>query len=351
MEELKQARLLIVAADEAIVAELRGILEPVGYVNVHASGEPSQVVAVYDRVQPDLVVLHVGEAGGFEALEQLDRRIPQDDYVPVLALAPGADSAVRLRSLAKGAKDFIATPIEATEVLTRVGNLLENRFLQLQVLGDGARRIDYLVDDVARARTRSLENIQVELLERFAKTAEYRDFPEAGHRERVAQVAKMLAADIGFPADRAELIGRASLLHDVGKIGVPESIWQKPARLTPEEFEQVKSHTKVGAEILSQGRSPLLWLAEEIAHTHHEHWDGNGYLGLEGEAIPVAGRIVSLADAYDALTNDRPYRRARPEKEAVGEITRESGHHFDPKVVDAFLHVRETSQFAALYGR
>ena len=348
-EALKHSQILIVAG-EPERADLTGALEPLGYVNLRSTHDAGAIIAFYDQAKPDLVIVDIDMPSGSQALEQLRDRIPEDDPVPILCLTE-ADPQKRLRALGRGAKDFIAKPIEHTEVLTRVATVLETRFLQLQVLGDHARRIDFLVDDVARARTRSLEEIQVELLERFAKTAEYGDLPGFGHRERVANLSRMIATELGFPTERADLIGRAALLHDIGKIGIPESIWSKPDRLTPEEFERVKAHTKIGADILSEGRSPLLWLAEEIAHTHHEHWDGNGYLGLAGEAIPVAGRVVAIADAYDALTHDRPYRKARLEEEAIEEIDRESGHHFDPKVVEAFMEVRETAEFKELNER
>ena len=343
---LKQAQILVVG-DEAVVTAVRRMLEPIGYTNIHQTTDTREVVQLYDHAQPDIVLVDLQLAGGFEAVEMICTRIPENDYVPVLALTPGTDSQDRLRCLAKGAKDFLSQPLEATEVLTRVANLLENRFLYLQSMGDA--RIEYLADDVARARTRSLEDIQVELLERFARTAEYKDLPEHGHRERVAALSRLLAVQLGFTPERADLIGRAALLHDVGKIGVPECIWQKPERLTPEEFEQVKSHTEIGAEILSQGRSPLLWLAEEIAHTHHERWDGNGYLGLAGESVPVAGRIVAVADTYDALTHDRPYRAARSPEEAIEEIERETDHQFDPRIVEAFQKVKLTPEFAAVF--
>jgi putative two-component system response regulator len=350
MDEHKHARILLLGPP-AELDELRKVLEPVGYINFRTSTDLAEVVAVYDESSPDLIILDVSAQEGFDALEQLVRRMPEGRSVPILALAPGTDSMMRLRIVAKGAKDFVSSPVEATEVLTRVANLLENRFLQLQVFGDSGDRIGYLVDDVARARTRSLEEIQRELLERFARTAEYRGVPSAaGHRERVAALCKAIATQLGFSVDRADLIARASLLHDIGTIGVPESVWQKPSGLTPEEFEQVKTHTKIGADILSQGRSPLLWLAEEIAHTHHERWDGTGYLGLVGEAIPIAGRIVGLADAFDALTSDRPYRKALSVALAVEEIERESGHQFDPQVVEAFAAVREWPELSSLFA-
>lgn len=350
MDEHKHARILLQGPTPDL-DELKKILEPVGYLNVHASSEFSEAVTAYDETAPDLVILDVSVQEGLDALELLTQRMPEGHAVPILALASGADSTMRLRTLARGAKDFLSTPPEATEVLTRVANLLENRFLQLQVNGDVGNRLDYLVDDIARARTRSLEEIQVELLERFARTAEYRDMPTgSGHRERVAALSKLIAVHLGFSEDRADLIARAALLHDVGNIGVSESIWQKPEQLTPEEFEQVKTHTRIGADILSEGRSPLLWLAEEIAHTHHERWDGNGYLGLAGDAIPVAGRIVGLADAFDALTSNRPYREARTLAQAIEEIDRESGHQFDPEIVRGFESVRRSPEFSALFG-
>lgn len=347
MDEHKHARILLLGPPHEL-DELRKVLEPVGYINLRGSTDLVEAVSVYEGSSPDLVILDVSVQEGFDVLERLVGRMSEGEPVPILAVAPGADSMMRLRALAKGAKDFLSWPLEATEVLTRVANLLENRFLKLEVLGDSGNRIEYLVDDIARARTRSLEEIQIELLERFARTAEFHEVAP-GHRERVAALSRLIAVHLGFSEERADLIARASVLHDVGKIGVPESVWQKPARLTPEEFDQVKTHAGVGAGILSHGRSPLLWLAEEIAHTHHERWDGNGYLGLAGEDIPITGRIVGLADAFDALSNDRPYRKARTRAQAIEEIERESGHQFDPQVVKAFTAVRETPEFAAVY--
>jgi putative two-component system response regulator len=136
-----------------------------------------------------------------------------------------------------------------------------------------------------------------------------------------------------------ELIRRAAPLHDVGKIAIPDSILLKPGKLTPEEFEQMKTHTTLGAKMLSGGRFPLLRRAEEIALTHHERWDGTGYMMLQSEAIPIAGRIVAVADVFDALIHERPYKQAWPLKEAIEEIERQRGRHFDARVVDVFLEI------------
>jgi putative two-component system response regulator len=148
-----------------------------------------------------------------------------------------------------------------------------------------------------------------------------------------------IAQALGMSNAEVELIRRAAPLHDIGKIGIPDSILLKPGKLTPEEFEIMKTHTALGAKILSGGQFPLLQRAEEIALTHHERWDGTGHLGLQGEVIPIAGRIVTVADVFDALISERPYKEAWPPTEAIEEVQRQGGKQFDPRVVNAFLQV------------
>jgi putative two-component system response regulator len=153
-------------------------------------------------------------------------------------------------------------------------------------------------------------------------------------------VASRIASQLGVEAHQVDLIRRAAPLHDVGKIGIPDSILLKPGRLTAEEFDRMKTHTTIGATLLAQGGSELVKTAEEIAISHHERWSGGGYPhGLQGEAIPLTGRIVSVADVFDALTHDRPYKKAWPIDEAITEIKSQSGRQFDPEVVDAFLKI------------
>jgi putative two-component system response regulator len=154
-------------------------------------------------------------------------------------------------------------------------------------------------------------------------------------------MAALLAKEMGLPDSQVALIRRAAPLHDVGKIGVPDTILLKLGRLTDEEFAVVKTHTAIGARILSGSRFPLLRLAEEIAFNHHERWDGDGYAGITRDAIPLAGRIVAVADVFDALTQKRPYKPAWTVDDAVGEIDRQRGRQFDPVLVDAFLKVIE----------
>jgi putative two-component system response regulator len=186
-------------------------------------------------------------------------------------------------------------------------------------------------------RTRELDEARLEVLRRLALAAEYRDDQTFEHTQRVATSAKQLAERLGLLEDAVTLIAQASPLHDIGKLGVSDTILLKPGKLSHDEFEQVKRHTIHGSAILSGSRNEVLRLAEEIARTHHEWWDGSGYPhGLRGTQIPISGRIVAVADVFDALTHERPYKRAWPIEHAAAEINKLRGRQFDPDVVDAF---------------
>jgi HD-GYP domain-containing protein (c-di-GMP phosphodiesterase class II)/CHASE3 domain sensor protein len=187
-------------------------------------------------------------------------------------------------------------------------------------------------------RTRDLQGARVELLKRLALAAEFRDDETHEHTERVGRSAGRIARAMGLNAEVVALLELAAPLHDVGKIGIPDEILLKPARLTEEEYEAIKSHTRMGADLLAESNSPVLQMGEAIALNHHERWDGTGYpRGLAGEDIPLVGRIVAVADVFDALTHARQYKEPWPVDLAVDEIRSESGHHFDPAVVEAFL--------------
>ncbi|UBV45401.1 tetratricopeptide repeat protein (plasmid) [Deinococcus taeanensis] len=209
---------------------------------------------------------------------------------------------------------------------------------------DTNRRLREAAEEARRAaeaavqkRTEELEFAQVEIVTRLAAAAEYRDDQTGKHTFRVGHVSAYLAERLGMPAGEVDILRLAARLHDVGKIGIPDAILLKPGRFTPEEFDTMKQHAVIGARILSGGHSALLRAAEEIALTHHERWDGTGYpYGLSGEAIPLSGRLVSIADVYDALTSERPYKRAWTPQEALTEIEAQAGRQFDPRVVEAF---------------
>jgi PAS domain S-box-containing protein len=208
-----------------------------------------------------------------------------------------------------------------------------------QQLANNAKCLEKLVAE----RTRELDAARAETLRQLAIAAEYRDDETYQHTERVGHVAAKLALELGLPAGQVTLLRQAAPLHDVGKLAIPDCILLKAGKLTPEEFEVMKTHAALGSRLLSSGSSPVLQMAAVIAATHHERWDGGGYPNrLPGETIPLVGRIVAVADVFDALTHDRPYKRAWPVEDAIAEIGRGAGGQFDPRVVTAFLALRDT---------
>ncbi len=335
-EDLIKARILIIDHNQADARTLQQILQQAGYTNVlMAPNLKLPLLAVQNRFYPDLIILDLEtlHAEGIDLLRRLQQAIPQNEYVPVLAVVPGADLGLRERSLLLLAKDYVIKPFDRTEILFRVKNLLETRLLYLQV-----QHHNQVLEERVRQRTRDLEAARLEILERLALAAEYRDDATGKHTRRVGRISALIARELGLPGGSVKLIERAAPLHDIGKIAVPDRILLKPGRLIPEEFEVVKAHTVIGARILSGSRFDILRLAEQVALSHHERWDGKGYpQGLSRDRIPLPGRIVAVADVFDALTHARPYKPAWPWEEAVAEVEAQRGRQFDPQVVDAFL--------------
>jgi putative two-component system response regulator len=274
---------------------------------------------------------------GLEVMDQLNE-FAQASYLPILILSGDLTPEARRDALSRGAKDFVNKPFQPDELLLRIRTLLETRLLYVQIHSQ-----NQLLEAKVRERTRELVEAQIEIIERLAIAAEFRDDNTGQHTQRVGQMSALLARRLGLPDSQVSLIARAAPLHDVGKIGVPDTILMKMGKLTPAEFEVVKQHTVIGARILSGGKFALLKLAEEIALSHHERWDGDGYAGMRGADVPLAGRIVAVADVFDALTQQRPYKPAWPVAEAIAEIDRQRARQFDPAVVDAFLRVIHTA--------
>jgi putative two-component system response regulator len=334
-QELKQLPILAVDDEASNLLLLRRILERDGYTNLETTTDPTQVPAMFVKTLPRLVLLdlHMPQMDGFELMERLGLITGERRSIPFLVLTADATDETKRRALSIGARDFLTKPLDRIELLLRVRNLLQVQELQDRLYEHNAN----LEEEVAE-RTRDLEQARLEILDRLALAAEYRDDTTQEHAWRIGRTCALLALGLGLPEGEVELMRRAGPLHDIGKIGVPDAILLKPGKLTDEEFEQIKTHTTIGAEILSGSRSPLLRMAERIALTHHEHWDGGGYPGaLSGEQIPLPGRIVAVADVFDALTHERPYKDAWPVKEAVAEIFHQAGRQFDPVVVKAFL--------------
>jgi putative two-component system response regulator len=333
---LTTARILIVDDQPTNVALLEGILEEDEFTLYRSVTDSREALPAFLDYLPDLILLdlQMPYIDGFEVMKQLRACIAPENFLPILVLTADITPEAKRRALTEGAMDFLTKPFDASEVVLRMRNLLQTRSLHLQL-----QEQNQLLDQKVRERTAELEATQVEILERLALAAEYRDDDTGEHTKRVGKTAARIAEVLGWQAGAVELIRRAAPLHDVGKIAISDSILLKPGKLTPEEFERMKTHTILGAKMLSGGRFPLLQLAEEIALTHHERWDGTGYIGLREEAIPIVGRIVSVADVFDALTSERPYKKAWSQQEALEEIRRQSGQQFDPCVVEAFLKV------------
>lgn len=337
LPHIYDARLLIVDDEHANLTLLESILRRAGYLQVTATDDPLEAVDLFDTIAPDLVCtdLHMPRMNGLTFIETVTSRLPPDSFVPILVLTADLTREAEQEALSRGAQDFLTKPFRAGQIEVRVGNLLRTRQLHLQ-LRDHAEQLEHKV----RERTIELEAARLDVLERLAQAAEYRDATTGQHTQRVGRLSGLLARELALDADTVDLIERAAPLHDVGKIGVPDTVLLKPGKLTADERQTMEQHVDVGAQLLSRGRSRLIQMAESIALTHHERWDGSGYpRALKGDAIPLAGQIVAVADVFDTLVSERPYKRAWPLETAVAEMQRQSGRWFAPRLVGALLHV------------
>ena len=339
---LEEAQLLIVDDERMNIVLLEELLQRAGYRRVASTTDSRTVLELFSQLQPDLILLDLmmPHLDGYAVLGQLRQLIPPGSYLPILVLTSDISNESKVRALRLGARDFMTKPFNATEAMLRVRNLLETRLLHLQ-LQEQKRLVEeqnQVLEGRVRERTRALEEAHAEMLERLARAAEFRDDDTGQHTQRVARLAAGLGRAAGLDAQTVDLIERAAPLHDVGKIGISDAILLKPGRLTSEESVVMQTHTTIGAALLSGGHSPLMQLAEEIALSHHERWDGKGYpQGLAGDAIPLGGRIVTLVDVFDALTHARPYKPAWPVADALAEMARGGGTQFDPHLLPLFL--------------
>ena len=336
-QTMEVCRILAVDDEPANLRLLERLLAVTGYANVRTTTDPREVLGIVEEYDPDLILLdlHMPNLDGFEVMRQLAEVVPADSYLPILVLTADITPEAQERALQLGAKDFVTKPFRRSEVLLRIQNLLDTRSLHLRL-----RRNNATLEQRVWERTLELEEAQGEVLDRLMKAAEYRDDDTGQHAHRVGELSARTAEALGVPSVEVEVIRRAAPLHDTGKIAIPDAILLKPGRLTPEEFEVMKTHAAIGAQMLSGGRSELMQLAEQIALGHHERWDGSGYPnGLAGEDIPLVARIVAIADFHDALSHDRTYRPAWPKEKVIQEIQLQSGRHFDPRVAETFLQL------------
>ena len=332
------AQILIVDDEPSVVRFLSRALQSAGYKPPQAFTDPLEASAYLDSNDPDLITLDMCMPGldGYGLLEALARKRSPDTFLPVLAISALDDFAAREKAIRAGAKDFLVKPVPVNEFLLHVYSLLDTRFLERR-LKESRRVLEGLVRD----RTKELGQAHLETIERLGRVAELRDDVTGQHTYRVAHLSGLLAQELHLPPEEVELIMRAAPLHDVGKVAIEDQILLKKGGFSVNEREIMREHALLGAQLLTGGRSELMKTAEQIATSHHERWDGQGYpQGLAGENIPLCARIVAVADAFDALTHARPYKEAWSLSDALNEIEQESGWQFDPQVVEALLRLQ-----------
>ena len=344
-EKSANAKILIVDDQRANVELLEMILEMAGYSDVTSVTDPRLVLDLYLERRFDLILLDIRmpHLDGFQVMEQLSAVTRDDnDYLPVLVLTAEKEEETRFRAFELGAKDFINKPFDQAEVLNRIYNMLEVRFLykerirQNEILEIKVQERTSELQD----RNKELESTRLEIIRRLGRAGEYRDNETGMHVLRMSKSCQRLALAAGFNDSDAERILQASPMHDVGKIGIPDAVLLKPGKLTESEYEVIQTHVEIGGDIIGDQDIGLMRMARAIALTHHEKWDGSGYPnGLKGEEIPIEGRIAAICDVFDALTSARPYKKAWPIEEASAYIEEQAGKHFDPELVRLFNEI------------
>ncbi len=326
-------RILIVDDSRSSLAFLKHVVGQLGQSGMECLLNPVDALRRADEVQFDLVIVD-NIMPGMDGVELTRRLRARENYrlVPIVMVTSMDDPQLRLGAIAAGATDFVHKPFDVTELQARVRNLLALRHAQCEL----ADRAQWLAREVEVA-TRHLVAREEEIIWRLARAIEYRDGDTGEHVSRVAQISRIIAEGIGLSAERCRMIYLAAPLHDIGKIGIADAILSKPGKLTPEEIGIMRQHVSIGARILENGSSEIIRTAELIAQSHHERWDGAGYPDrLSGTDIPIEARVVAIADVFDALCSERPYKRAWTVAEAYSEVVKLAGTHFDPACVAAF---------------
>lgn len=353
---ITDGRIMMVDDEPINTKAVRIHLAMANFTNFIATTDDRQALKRILLEQPDVLLLDImmPSVSGLEILEAL-RELDEFIHVPIIILTSITDQATKSAALELGATDFLTKPVDPTDLVPRVRNAL-----QIKEHHDHLRRYAQDLEREVQLRTKELAASRLEVIYCLARAADCRDNETGRHVIRVGKYAGIIAAGLGFSAECVQRIEHAAPLHDVGKIGIPDSVLLKPGKLSEEEFDIIRRHCEIGRAIVSGGgnseqqlpvnhadlgagilpavKSPLLMLAASIAATHHEKWDGSGYPhGLAGEAIPLEGRITAVADVFDALGSDRPYKKAFSDLKCFEILEEGRGTHFDPRVLDSFF--------------
>jgi putative two-component system response regulator len=350
------ARIMIVDDEEVNILALQRHLTLAGYQEFIVTTQPRNAMDLLRERMPDVLVLDIRmpQISGLDILSA-KRQEPALAHIPVIILTASTDPEIKRKALELGAHDFLAKPLDPTDLIPRIKNAITAK-KHFDEKAQQAVELERLV----RSRTAELEQSRHELVLSLARAAEHRDNETGYHVLRVGRYAGLIAREVGWSDVDVEMLELAAQLHDVGKIGVPDSILFKPGRLDAQEYEIIKkhcawgkeiieplsdqdarvfrSHTRIGDNILRVRGSQTLLMASKIAQTHHENWDGTGYpMGLAKEDIPIEGRITAIADVFDALSTRRPYKKPFPRERCFEVMAELRGKKFDPRLLDCFF--------------
>lgn len=326
MNSIPQATVLVVDDTPENIDVLSGLLQQDYKVKAAINGKVALAIAAREP-KPDIILLDImmPEIDGYEVCRRLKAE-PMTAGIPIIFVTAKSDVEDEKLGLELGAVDYITKPFSPPIVKARVRTHL--------ALYDQSRHLEELVQQ----RTQELQETRLQIIRRLGRAAEYKDNETGMHVIRMSWYTKFLAQALQMPEEWCELLYNAAPMHDIGKIGIPDNILLKPGKLDADEWQVMQRHCEYGAEIIGEHDSAILTLAREIAIHHHEKWDGSGYPhGLKGEQIPLSARIVAVADVFDALTCERPYKKAWSEQAAIELLQKEAGKHFDPQLIPLFI--------------